>query len=113
MAFSKLFSDVELISTIRAMDINSLLAVAYIKWRSVPDEYEEYKVGPCCSLNGCPKPLDKMLSRQRQVEGKIRGGNAFAVIFFRGWFTSFLLGVLAKTGARTWFFDGEFVVDCW
>ncbi len=25
----------------------------------------------------------------------------------------FLLGVLAKTGCRTWFFDGEFVVDCW
>jgi len=64
------------------MDINSLLAVPYIKSQSVLDEYDEYKVGPCCSLNGCPKPLDKMLPRQRQVEGKIRGGNAFAVFFF-------------------------------
>jgi hypothetical protein len=23
-----------------------------------------------------------------------------------------LQGVLGKTGGRTWFFDGEFVVDC-
>jgi hypothetical protein len=26
---------------------------------------------------------------------------------------AFLLGALAKTMCRTWFFDGEFVVDCW
>jgi hypothetical protein len=25
----------------------------------------------------------------------------------------FLLGVLAKPGCRTWFFDGDFVVDSW
>jgi hypothetical protein len=37
---------------------------------------------------------------------------AFAIIFGSGG-TLFLLGVLAKTGGRTWFFDGEVVVDCW
>ena len=26
---------------------------------------------------------------------------------------SFLLGFSQKTSGRTWFFDGEFVVDCW
>jgi hypothetical protein len=25
----------------------------------------------------------------------------------------FLQGVLGKTGGKTWFFDGEFVVDLW
>jgi hypothetical protein len=25
----------------------------------------------------------------------------------------FFLAVLAKTGCKTWFFAGEFVVDCW
>ena len=37
---------------------------------------------------------------------------ASAVIFWAGG-TLFLLGVLAKTGGWTWFFDGEVVVDCW
>jgi hypothetical protein len=32
-------------------------------------------------------------------------------LLFLGWFCVFLLGVLVKTGGRTWFFDGEFVVD--
>ena len=40
-------------------------------------------------------------------------GNAFAVVFSGAGVTPFLLGVLAKTGCRTWFFAGEFVVDCW
>jgi hypothetical protein len=34
------------------------------------------------------------------------------LIFFGGGISVFLLGVLAKTGGRTWFFDGEFVVEC-
>jgi hypothetical protein len=34
------------------------------------------------------------------------------IIFIAG-ISSFLLGVLAKAGCRTWFFDGEFVVDSW
>jgi hypothetical protein len=33
--------------------------------------------------------------------------------FFLAPIYAFLLGFLAKTGCRTWFFDGEFVVDCW
>ena len=37
---------------------------------------------------------------------------AFCSIFF-GVGLPVLLGVLTKTGCRTWFFDGEFVVDCW
>jgi glutamate/tyrosine decarboxylase-like PLP-dependent enzyme len=37
---------------------------------------------------------------------------AFAV-FFSGWMTSVFTGVLGKAGCRTWFFDGELVVDCW
>jgi hypothetical protein len=34
-------------------------------------------------------------------------------IFFLWRISSFLQGFLAKTGERTWFFDGEFVVECW
>jgi hypothetical protein len=26
---------------------------------------------------------------------------------------AFLQGFLQKTGCRTWFFDGEIVVECW
>jgi DNA gyrase subunit A len=33
--------------------------------------------------------------------------------FFLARFTPFSLVVLAKTGCRTWFFAGEFVVGCW
>jgi hypothetical protein len=32
--------------------------------------------------------------------------------FFLGGAFVFLQGVLGKTAGRTWFFDGEFVVDC-
>jgi hypothetical protein len=39
-------------------------------------------------------------------------GNTLAVIL-GALVQLFLLGLLAKTGCRTWFFDGEFVVDCW
>jgi hypothetical protein len=35
------------------------------------------------------------------------------VNFFCGVISVFLLAVLAKTGGRAWFFDGEFVVECW
>ena len=34
--------------------------------------------------------------------------------FFRGGrFWAFCGGFLGKTGGKTWFFDGEFVVDLW
>jgi hypothetical protein len=33
--------------------------------------------------------------------------------FFGGETLPFLQGFLGKTGGRTWFFDGEFVVECW
>jgi hypothetical protein len=35
-------------------------------------------------------------------------------LFFGGWLGMvFLQGVLGKCGGRSWFFDGEIVVDCW
>jgi hypothetical protein len=34
------------------------------------------------------------------------------LIFLRGG-VAFLLGVLREMGCRTWFFDGEIVVDRW
>jgi hypothetical protein len=37
----------------------------------------------------------------------------FLGLIFRRGEGVFLLGVLRKTGCRTWFFDGEFVVDAW
>jgi hypothetical protein len=37
----------------------------------------------------------------------------FVDVFFPEAFFAFLQGVLAKTGGRTWFFDGEFVVESW
>jgi hypothetical protein len=41
----------------------------------------------------------------------VRAGSIFAEFNLGGdlWF---LLGVLAKTGAQTWCFDGQFVVGC-
>jgi hypothetical protein len=39
-------------------------------------------------------------------------GEHFCGIFW-GAGLAVIAGVLAKTWCRTWFFDGEFVVDCW
>jgi hypothetical protein len=44
--------------------------------------------------------------------GRDLGNRKGLEIFFCGGVFVFLQGVLAKTGGRTWFFDGEFVVDC-
>jgi hypothetical protein len=35
------------------------------------------------------------------------------MVFFLMEVFVFLQGVLGKTGGRTWFFDGEFVVGLW
>jgi hypothetical protein len=37
----------------------------------------------------------------------------FWEIFFGRGIVVFLLGVLGKTGGKTWCFGGEFVVDVW
>jgi hypothetical protein len=36
----------------------------------------------------------------------------FCADFFGVWWIGVLLGVLAKTGGKTWCFGGEFVVVC-
>jgi Asp/Glu/hydantoin racemase len=51
-----------------------------------------------------------VISRRSQNPARSRGASA---VIFGGGGTLFLLGVLSKTGGRTWFLSGEVVVDCW
>jgi hypothetical protein len=37
----------------------------------------------------------------------------FWELIFLAWWGAFLLGVLGEMVCRTWFFDGEIVVDWW
>jgi hypothetical protein len=57
-------------------------------------------------------PLLSLLRKLKPVQGTEIGGAALWIdtFYFRVVFCVFA-GVLAKTRGRTWFFDGEFVVD--
>jgi len=40
-------------------------------------------------------------------------GREIGALFLGKGFLAFLQGVFEKTGVFTWYFDGEFVVECW
>jgi hypothetical protein len=47
------------------------------------------------------------------VEAKPCSRRGYFAVIFWDWWDPVSAGGLAKTGGRTWFFCGEFVVDCW
>jgi hypothetical protein len=77
---------------------------------SVVGEFARVGVAKVLALEDQDKVAAVVIPRRSKKPAR-RG--ALLQYFFGVVGPSFLLGVLAKTGGRTWFFDGEFVVDCW